>query len=50
MELLQQILVILTFVFALGYLITKFIWKPAFLKGKKDSEKACGITDCGCGH
>ena len=50
MELIQHILVFITFVTAVGYLITKFIWKPAFLKKKVHKEKACGMTDCGCSH
>lgn len=48
MELLQEILVFVTFLFATGYLITKFVWKPAFLGGKKKSG-SCGVSDCGCG-
>ena len=47
MEILQQILVIAIFLAALGYLVTKFIWKPAFLGGGK-SKKGCGKDDCGC--
>ena len=47
MELLQEILVFVTFLFASGYLFTKFVWKPAFLSGNKKS-KACGEDDCGC--
>ncbi len=45
---LQEILVLITFLFAVGFMITKFIWKPAFLKPKKKSDKACGAKDCGC--
>ena len=48
MEVFQEILVFFTFALALGYMITKFIWKPAFLKPKKKSAKSCGVTDCGC--
>ncbi|MDT0675278.1 hypothetical protein [Autumnicola musiva] len=51
MELLQHILVFITFTIALGYLITKFIWKPAFLtpsKGNNNKGKSCGVSDCGC--
>lgn len=47
MEILQEILVFITFLIASGYLFTKFIWKPAFLGGKKKS-KSCGPSDCGC--
>ena len=49
MELLQEILVFLTFLIASGYLFTKFVWKPSFTGGKsKKQDKACGVTDCGC--
>lgn len=48
MELLQEILVFITFLIAVGYIITKFIWKPAFLKSKKESSKSCGVSGCGC--
>ncbi len=48
MEVLQEILVFLSFAVALGYMFTKFIWKPAFLKSKKSSDKSCGVSDCGC--
>lgn len=48
MELLQEILVLITFLIALGYMVTKFIWKPEFLKPKKKSAKACGVSGCGC--
>jgi len=48
MELLQEILVFITFAIALGYITTKFIWKPAFLKKKNEKTKACGVSDCGC--
>lgn len=45
MELLQTIIVLIIFTFALGYLITKFIWAPSFLKKKNDN---CGSGNCGC--
>lgn len=48
MELIQEILVFITFLIAVGYIITKFIWKPAFLKSKKESAKSCGVSGCGC--
>lgn len=47
METLQSILVIAIFIVAVGYLVTKFIWKPAFLGGNKD-KNGCGKDDCGC--
>ncbi|AVR44925.1 hypothetical protein C7S20_06380 [Christiangramia fulva] len=46
---LQEILVFIIFLIAAGYLVTKFIWKPAFLGGKKKSG-SCGVSDCGCDH
>ncbi len=49
METLQEILVLITFLIAGGYLFTKFVWKPAFLGGKKKSG-SCGTSDCGCDH
>lgn len=48
MEMIQHILVFLTFLIAVGYLITKFVWKPAFLKKTPKNDKACGMSDCGC--
>ncbi len=43
----QNILVILIFLVALGYLVTKYVWKPAFLSGKSN-DKSCGSDNCGC--
>lgn len=48
MDVLQNILVLITFIIAVGYVVTKFIWKPAFLQNKKGSDKACGSANCGC--
>ncbi|MDX1542589.1 MAG: hypothetical protein R3214_01485 [Christiangramia sp.] len=48
MEILQEILVFITFLIASGYLVTKFIWKPSILGGKKNTG-SCGVSDCGCG-
>jgi len=45
---LQEILVILTFLIALIYLITKLVWTPPFLK-KKVKSGACGSDSSGCG-
>lgn len=47
MEIIQNILVFLTFLVALGYIITKFIWKPSFAFGSKKETK-CGVSGCGC--
>lgn len=50
MEILQEILVFITFALAVGYMFTKFIYKPKFIFGsKKKAEKACG-TSCGSCH
>ncbi|MFV8837339.1 hypothetical protein [Salinimicrobium soli] len=46
MELIQEILVFITFFFAVGYMFTKFIYKPAFLKRQGSKENGC---DTGCG-
>ena len=43
----QNSLVLLIFLIAVGYLVTKFIWKPAFLGGKSKN-KSCGSDNCGC--
>ncbi|MEC7785030.1 MAG: hypothetical protein VYB38_16575 [Bacteroidota bacterium] len=43
----QNILVVLIFLIAVGYLVTKYIWKPAFLNGKSNN-KSCGSDNCGC--
>lgn len=48
MELLQNILVLVIFAGALGYLFTKLIWTPPFLKKKKAAKGACGDDGCGC--
>ncbi|SDR80986.1 hypothetical protein SAMN04487764_0732 [Gillisia sp. Hel1_33_143] len=45
----QEILVFIIFIIAAGYIVTKFIWKPAFMKSQsKSSDKSCGSSDCGC--
>ncbi|MCX2839469.1 MULTISPECIES: hypothetical protein [Salinimicrobium] len=50
MELLQEILVFITFTIAVGYMFTKFVYKPKFIfGGKKKADKACG-TGCGSCH
>lgn len=46
MEIIQEILVFITFFLAVGYMITKFIYKPSFIFGKKDKKGGC---DTGCG-
>jgi len=48
MEILQEIIVFVIFAFAVGYIFTKFIWKPAFLKKNGRAGKNCGGSDCGC--
>lgn len=50
MELIQEILVFITFALAVGYMFTKFIYKPKFIFGsKKKNGKACE-TSCGSCH
>lgn len=46
MALVQEIFVFITFALAVGYMFTKFVYKPKFLFRKKKSGKAC---DSGCG-
>lgn len=46
MELLQEILVFITFALAVGYLFTKLIWKPKFLFSRKRKTDSCG-SSCG---
>ena len=46
--LIQNILVVLIFVLAVGFLIKKFFWKPSFSPAKKKSTKSCGDSGCGC--
>jgi len=43
MQTLQNILVIVTVLFAVGFLVRKFIWKP-----KKKATKSCGSDGCSC--
>ena len=46
MDIIQNILVLVGFLLSVGYLVTKFIYKPAFLQ-KKD-KGSCGSSNCGC--
>lgn len=48
MEMIQEILVFITFSLAVGYMFTKFIYSPKFLK-RKAASKSCG-TECGSCH
>ena len=50
MELLQEILVFITFAIAVGYMFTKFIYKPKFIFKKQKSSGACGDSPCGSCH
>ena len=51
---LQTILVIITFSFATGYILKKFIWNPIFstknipTKSLDGEGVKCGKKDCGC--
>ena len=47
MELVQQILVYIILLIALGYLVKKFLLPKKFFATKK-SDHACGEDDCGC--
>lgn len=50
MHILQDILVFITFFFAVGYMFTKFIYKPKFIFGKfRKNTKSCGV-ECGSCH
>lgn len=50
MDMIQEILVFTTFFIAVGYLFTKFIYKPKFLAKKgKHSQNSCGV-ECGTCH
>lgn len=40
---LQILLVIVSVGLAIGFLVTKFIWKP-----RKKAKGSCGDDDCGC--
>ncbi|MAN28276.1 MAG: FeoB-associated Cys-rich membrane protein [Mesonia sp.] len=42
----QEILVFITFLIAVGFLVKKFFWKSP--KKATGSESACGKSDCGC--
>lgn len=43
----QEILVFITFLIALGFLIKKFFWKTP-KKATQNNASACGKSDCGC--
>jgi len=46
---LQNILVLVVFGLAIGFLVKKFVRKPiASSNPKKNSSKSCGSSDCGC--
>lgn len=51
MEIIQEILVFITFFLAVGYMFTKFIYKPKFIFGgkQKPNDSSCG-TGCGSCH
>ena len=44
---LQNILVLICFSLAIGYLVKKFFWKTV-VKSNTKSQAACGKNDCGC--
>ncbi|TQD40590.1 FeoB-associated Cys-rich membrane protein [Haloflavibacter putidus] len=41
----QEILVLITFLLAVGFLLKKFFWKS---KKKAATTKSCGVSGCGC--
>lgn len=45
---LQQVLVYITLVIAVGYIALKFFIPKSIWSSKKSSSKACGQKDCGC--
>lgn len=45
----QNILVLICFGVAIGFLIKKFFWKPQeVVASKKNSSSPCGKGGCGC--
>ncbi|WP_162900344.1 MULTISPECIES: hypothetical protein [Aquimarina] len=46
--LVQNILVLLVFAGAIGFIVRKFFWKPSMASAKKKSSKSCGNSGCGC--
>ncbi len=46
--LIQNILVLVVFVVAIGFLIKKFFWKPQISSLNKKSPGTCGKNGCGC--
>jgi hypothetical protein len=46
--LIQNIIVLLIFAGAIGFLIKKFFWKSSLSSAKKKSSKSCDSTGCGC--
>ncbi|MEO2059803.1 MULTISPECIES: FeoB-associated Cys-rich membrane protein [Mesonia] len=42
----QEILVLVTFLIAVGFLLKKFFWKSP--QKATDTGSACGKSDCGC--
>nr|WP_236642061.1 FeoB-associated Cys-rich membrane protein [Dokdonia sinensis] len=46
MEIAQNIIVFIIFALAVGYLFSKFVWMPPFLK--KKASGGCGDRNCGC--
>tara|TARA_R110000868_G_scaffold82956_5_gene234004 strand:+ start:1023 stop:1172 length:150 start_codon:yes stop_codon:yes gene_type:complete len=48
MALLQNILMYLTLAIAVGYVTKKYLLPKKFFSSKKQNQKGCGSTDCGC--
>lgn len=48
MDVFQEILVFVIFAIAVAYMITKFIWKPGFMRVNSKNKNSCGSSGCGC--
>ena len=46
MHTIQEILVFITFIIAVGYMFTKFVYKPSFIFGDNKTKSSC---ESGCG-
>ncbi|WP_299213429.1 hypothetical protein [uncultured Aquimarina sp.] len=46
--LIQNILVLIVFAIAIGFLIKKFFWKPQVSSANKKTPGSCAKGGCGC--
>ncbi len=44
----QQVLMYITLTIAFGYIVKKFFLPKSLFSSKKQKQKGCGSTDCGC--